>query len=346
MFAKSERFTTTEKNDMPGPGQYNVNDLNGTHKRYGFLSQSGRFSEEHAEEDDASSTASHEWKKEVVNKNLQKEYDLLLCKSKKLEAALERMENEKKALQLTKEMELADVRSKNVHLQKTILRQEKQIKTDSWQKKQEQLKQDYEQRLAEKERERCMLGEQLARQTAELEDTRRAYDQERSQHWAYVQTADRIKAELQTTLEAHQARVRTLEQSLDTQRDQHQEALDRLEGTLGEIQDQATQQEVQLGQQRSLIDGLQAQFQAYRVYTQRLLTSSTHREELDRLLTELRLAKKWINTQGMHLQHLTSDIHWLTTQSQQQADLIQNMAQATLQHVGFFRLFLQKYIRF
>lgn len=49
-----------------------------------------------------------------------KEFDMLVSKSKRLESALETLENEKKSMQLAKDMELANVRSKNASLQKTV----------------------------------------------------------------------------------------------------------------------------------------------------------------------------------------------------------------------------------
>lgn len=51
---------------------------------------------------------------------MQKEYEALVMKSKRMEATIEMLENEKRTLQLDKDMELADIRSKNAALQKTV----------------------------------------------------------------------------------------------------------------------------------------------------------------------------------------------------------------------------------
>lgn len=53
-------------------------------------------------------------------KQIQKDYETLLQKSKRMEATIQSLELEKKSIQLDKDMELADVRSKNAALQKTV----------------------------------------------------------------------------------------------------------------------------------------------------------------------------------------------------------------------------------
>lgn len=74
-------------------------------------------------EDDGYSTAtlsSDILSKNSIPKSIQKEYDILLTKSKRMETMIQTLENEKKSIQLAKDMELADIRSKNAALQKTV----------------------------------------------------------------------------------------------------------------------------------------------------------------------------------------------------------------------------------
>jgi hypothetical protein len=74
-------------------------------------------------EDDGYSTAtlsSDILSKNNIPKSIQKEYEILLTKSKRMETMIQTLENEKKSIQLTKDMELADIRSKNAALQKTV----------------------------------------------------------------------------------------------------------------------------------------------------------------------------------------------------------------------------------
>lgn len=51
---------------------------------------------------------------------MQKEHETLISKLKRMESTVQALENEKKSIQLTKDMELADVRSKNASFQKTV----------------------------------------------------------------------------------------------------------------------------------------------------------------------------------------------------------------------------------
>lgn len=89
---------------------------------YLFIDKFSFFRLEHTE-DDGYSTAtlsSDLLSKNNIPKSIQKEYEILLTKSKRMETMIQTLESEKKSIQFTKDMELADIRSKNAALQKTV----------------------------------------------------------------------------------------------------------------------------------------------------------------------------------------------------------------------------------
>ncbi|KAG1044523.1 hypothetical protein G6F43_011443 [Rhizopus delemar] len=361
MFSKSKRFPTAEKEYIPGPGEYDVNVDDGSrHKRYGFLSQSDRFSEEHTE-DDGYSTAtlsSDILSKNSIPKSIQKEYDILLTKSKRMETMIQTLENEKKSIQLAKDMELADIRSKNAALQKTINRQEKQIKANTWQKRMEQLEEDYKKKLSEKERQMIVLQQELSAKTTDLEETRHVHAQQMQQSseqlreakeciqllkedtankTAQINEYERMHAE-----DAAQIRVQQGEMTALHDRIKHDECI--LQGLRDQLEskDQViSKQALEMDQQMSLVQSLQTQFKLYRQHTtqvtqqQRETKCQGHRTELNELLSEVHEAKKFINQQAIHINHLKSDVYWLTSRCEQAEQILKDMHRDRSEQFGF-----------
>ncbi|RCH93160.1 hypothetical protein CU098_009657, partial [Rhizopus stolonifer] len=136
------------KDYVPGPGEYEVgiDDAN-KHKRYGFLNQTNRFPEGTDSTDllsevslSVSSIASD--RKNFMSDIYRKEMEALLSKTRKMELVIQSLETEKKdvkAILINKDSELAELRSKNGILQKTINRQEITSKATQLQKKINQL---------------------------------------------------------------------------------------------------------------------------------------------------------------------------------------------------------------
>ncbi|CAO3684798.1 unnamed protein product [Rhizopus stolonifer] len=362
MFSKSKRFPSAGKDYVPGPGEYEVNGDSNRHKRYGFLSQSDRFSEEHPE-DDGYSTAtlsSDILPRKELPKSMLKEFDMLVSKSKRLESALETLENEKKSMQLAKDMELADVRSKNASLQKTIARQEKQIKANSWQKRVEQLEQDYEKKLSEKERQMIVLQQDLGTKTTDLEQTRHSHlhqmeqaseelrkanelieslEKESAQRATVISHYERMHAEESAQICVQQQEIATLHDHVERNQKELEYLTDQLDSRESIIAQKSA--EIEIGQ--SMVSALQSRFECYRkhmnlvIEQQRESKCQGHRQELSKFLKELSEAKKFINTQGVHINHLKSDIYWLTLQSEQLGQIIKDMRQDGAEQRKFYQ---------
>ncbi|GAA5798962.1 hypothetical protein HPULCUR_004371 [Helicostylum pulchrum] len=171
-------YFSAGKDYVPGPGEYDLSaeDKN-RNKRVGFITQTNRFPDgtvidpslsnegsttsmssdtrvSCTSSNDDSSTPSPTRKKlpnildtsnpqfEKYRNTMQKEMEALQIKSKKLESTIQSLEiekNDSKSMLITKDLELADLRSKNATLQKTLNRPSKEIQL---QKKIDQLKED------------------------------------------------------------------------------------------------------------------------------------------------------------------------------------------------------------
>ncbi|KAG1443756.1 hypothetical protein G6F56_010558 [Rhizopus delemar] len=365
MFAKSKRFPTADKDYIPGPGEYDVGAEDGNrHKRYGFLTQSGRFSEEHAEDDGYSTgTLSSEIvpKKE---KSMQKEYEALVMKSKRMEATIEMLENEKRTLQLDKDMELADIRSKNAALQKTMNRQEKQMKANVWQKKVEQLESNYEKKLLEKEDQVTGLQRDLENKIVEIEGMQRAHEEQIRQYSRDISEAQDQNKALQMEAVQRQSELETSERLQHEQAEkikEQQEMVCKLEDCLkqknGTIEDltqhlkreekTTQQQQKKMELQRQIIGGLQSQFKQYRQYMNAVASEQhnpcrIHVKELNQLLTELHQAKKFINEQAIHVNNLKSDVYRLNSRCKQAEQSLSDMHQDRLEQSRFYQIYNQE----
>ncbi|CAO3626964.1 unnamed protein product [Mucor fragilis] len=258
MFSKSKRFPEAGKDYMPGPGEYEVlMDDSGKHKRYGFLTQTNRFSEgpdpsisselyAHNNESTttslsiSSTTSSNRTSDEsrssprkssisptdTINPfekyryAMQKEIETLQTKTKKMDATIHTLETEKhdtKALLLDKDQELADLRSKNAMLQKTIQRQEKSTKAAQLQKKVEQLEE--------------------------------ALQNSQSEHQKQLQEKDQTIEALRLEVDTHKQSVYNLEKAQQSSQQEHtllETQLQALTAQLAESQSNAAQQAMQL----------------------------------------------------------------------------------------------------
>lgn len=117
---------------------------------------------------------------DTLSHHHKKEMEALVAKLHKMEATIEALEGEKnttKAILITKDLEMADLRSKNTTLQKTIQRQEKSTKAAQLQKKIDQLeehitdlKSEHEKELADKNELHKALSNDLNRSNAKVEE--------------------------------------------------------------------------------------------------------------------------------------------------------------------------------
>ncbi|CAO3696808.1 unnamed protein product [Rhizopus microsporus] len=321
---------------------------------------------EHPDDDGYStSTLSSETASKKDNpyyKQIQKDYETLLQKSKRMEATIQSLELEKKSIQLDKDMELADVRSKNAALQKTIARQEKQLKTNTWQKRLEQLELDYEKKLSEKEQQVIVLQQDLGNKATELETTRQAHEQQLKQISDQLREATKRMNRLEQETERMSSQIVDYERICaenDAQIHVQQEEIQSLQARIQEnglvIQDLTTRLEAkekevdtqhhEIEQQGALIQSLQTQFKIYRQHMSQVLKDQRetkcqgHYRELNRLLSELHEAKKFINQQAIHLDNLKSDIYWLNSRCNKAEQSVKDMYQDTLDQYKFYQLF-------
>ncbi|KAL7320013.1 hypothetical protein PS15m_003085 [Mucor circinelloides] len=230
MFSKSKRFPEAGKDYIPGPGEYEVlMDDSGRHKRYGFLTQTNRFSEgpdpsvscEFYSNNNESTTTSLSISSTTSSNRtsdesrssprkasisptdtinpfekyryaMQKEIETLQTKTRKMDSAIHTLETEKndtKALLLDRDQELADLRSKNAMLQKTIQRQEKSTKAAQLQKRIEQLEEalqssqtEHQKQLQEKDQAIQVLRLEVDTHKQSVCDLEKARQSSREEH--------------------------------------------------------------------------------------------------------------------------------------------------------------------
>ncbi|EIE82266.1 hypothetical protein RO3G_06971 [Rhizopus delemar RA 99-880] len=360
MFAKSKRFPSIGKDYIPGPGEYDVNvDDSSRHKRYGFLSQSDRFTEDHAEDDGYStSTLSSEI---VPKKSMQKEHETLINKLKRMEFTVQALENEKKSIQLTKDMELADVRSKNASFQKTVNRLEKLLKASTWQRRIEQIESNYKKKLVEKEHQIIKLQQCLESKTTETDiiqhrhqsqieellNALRDHDEqmnilhkELSQREHKIKEYEQLYAEQKIRISSDQQELVKLRDQLKDSDDIRKELTKRLESQELNL----IEQHQKIEEQATLIVGLQKQFKLYRQYITRPRETqcTTHIKDLNQLLSELNEAKKFINQQAILMDSLKSSIYWLNSRCRQAEQSLLDMRHDRLQQTQFYQFFFQQ----
>ncbi|KAL9547092.1 hypothetical protein MBANPS3_006340 [Mucor bainieri] len=248
-------YFSAGKDYIPGPGEYEVlMDDSGRHKRYGFLTQTNRFSEgpdpslssefyAHNNESTttslsiSSTTSSNRTSDEsrssprkasisptdTINPfekyryAMQKEIETLQTKTRKMDATIQTLETEKhdtKALLLDKDQELADLRSKNAMLQKTA---KKSTKAAQLQKKIEQLEE--------------------------------ALQNSQSEHQKQLQEKDQTIEALRLEVDTHKQSVCDLEKAQQSSQQQHtllEAQVQTLTAQLSESQSNAAQQALQL----------------------------------------------------------------------------------------------------
>ncbi|KAF1797598.1 hypothetical protein FB192DRAFT_1462458 [Mucor lusitanicus] len=298
MFSKSKRFPEAGKDYIPGPGEYEVlMDDSGRHKRYGFLTQTNRFSEgpdpsissefyAHNNESTttslsiSSTTSSNRTSDEsrssprkasispmdTINPfekyryAMQKEIETLQTKTRKMDATIQTLETEKhdtKALLLDKDQELADLRSKNAMLQKTIQRQEKSTKAAQLQKKIEQLEE--------------------------------ALQNSQSEHQKQLQEKDQTIDALRSEVDIHKQSVCNLKEAQQSSRQEHallEAQLQTLTAQLSESQSNAAQQALKL---TDLNHALEDMAQSMASLSQQLETQTTDNASLQQVNHDLML---------------------------------------------------------
>ncbi|KAL0138434.1 hypothetical protein V8B55DRAFT_1514864 [Mucor lusitanicus] len=298
MFSKSKAISRAGKDYIPGPGEYEVlMDDSGRHKRYGFLTQTNRFSEgpdpsissefyAHNNESTttslsiSSTTSSNRTSDEsrssprkasispmdTINPfekyryAMQKEIETLQTKTRKMDATIQTLETEKhdtKALLLDKDQELADLRSKNAMLQKTIQRQEKSTKAAQLQKKIEQLEE--------------------------------ALQNSQSEHQKQLQEKDQTIDALRSEVDIHKQSVCNLKEAQQSSRQEHallEAQLQTLTAQLSESQSNAAQQALKL---TDLNHALEDMAQSMASLSQQLETQTTDNASLQQVNHDLML---------------------------------------------------------
>ncbi|KAI9282756.1 hypothetical protein BY458DRAFT_130860 [Sporodiniella umbellata] len=365
MFAKSKRFPEADNDYIPGPGEYDVGIDDGSkHKRYAFINQSGRFPEDHIDDDGQSiSTASSE----IVSKRekpIQREFETFVAKLKRMEATIELLESEKKNLQIDKDMALADIRSKNTALQKALSRQQRQTKTNILQKKTEKLELDYKKNLADKDKEMVKLQHALEEQISRTEDLKRVYEDQIEQYSKDLLELQHQNRTLQETVDHQQSKIETYKclqhdhvQEIKEQKSNlielqdHLEQRDKaIEGLAQDLRFQektSQQQQTKVAQQERIVFGLRTQFKEYRHYMNTVACKQhdpcqIHVKELNLLLTELHQAKKFINEQAMHIYNLKSETYWVNSRCKQVEQSMMEMNQNRLEQLKLYKLCFQK----
>ncbi|KAI8387314.1 hypothetical protein BD560DRAFT_114305 [Blakeslea trispora] len=361
MFAKSKRFPEAVKDHVPGPGEYEVSiDDTNKHKRYGFLNQTSRFPED-TDSTDFLSEAS---------------LSISSVTSDRKNSLVESYQTEKKdtkAILIAKDLELAELRSKNGILQKTINRQEIAHKANQLQKKIDQL-QDTLQSTQEAHKKTLLerdLGQQkhesleaqITTLSAHLSEsqadaTQKQMQLKQLQHdiLSSNETNKTLLEKLKAS-EHHVARLEAQQRQLTEEIKTQQDHTSKLESCL-ETQKKKTNDTLQTLEQKnalvdektSLIERLIEQFKTYRTWIdsnviphlrqQRDEAKQEHTHELNRALSELHEAKKFVNKQALHLDELKSDVYWLTQQNKQLHALVQHMHDEHEEQIRFnIRLF-------
>ncbi|OBZ91096.1 hypothetical protein A0J61_00848 [Choanephora cucurbitarum] len=312
--------------------------------------------------------------------------------------SLEAEKKDTKAILIAKDLELAELRSKNGILQKTINRQEVANKTSQLQKKIDQLQNtlqssqsSYKETLAEKNAAIATMHSELQECATKIDQLKLAQQIGQQRHEsleAQIATlsahlsesqADATQKQMQlkqlqhdilSSNETNRALVEKLEASqqqiidLESQRQQltedikaQQDHVNQLESRL-EIQENKMKDALRTVEQKNalveektnLIEKLIEQFKTYRTWMhgdviprlrqERDKEKQKHVDELNRALSELHEAKKFVNKQALHLDELKSDVYWLTKQNKQLHTLVQHMHDEHKEHVQFnMRLF-------
>ncbi|KAI8878735.1 hypothetical protein K501DRAFT_297473 [Backusella circina FSU 941] len=328
--------TSGDKDYIPGPGEYDLsNDDAGKNKRYGFLNQSSRFNENTPPPTDVSfpydyydgpnlssistdtgvsSVSSNRTTEDTkltyssTSKNnpfekyryaMQKEIEALQAKGRKMEAAILSLEtdrNTSKGVLLEKDQELAELRSKNNSLQKTVTRLEKTTKVNQLTKKVEQL----EETLRTRQQEHETQVQEKNQMIGQLEEE--------------LKMSGITISELKSTALKHQTEYVALEMQLITTKEQldisqkdHVQKQNDIDCLERESQDMLTKQENMLQEhQRCKSD-----------YANHLTQKQSEIEQLD---NELRSTQVSLLSANEHLQHLTSQ----TTLQKQELDRVTN----------------------
>ncbi|GAN11666.1 hypothetical protein MAM1_0792c11245 [Mucor ambiguus] len=288
-------YFSAGKDYIPGPGEYEVlMDDSGRHKRYGFLTQTNRFSEGpdplvssefyvHNNESTttslsvSSTTSSNRTSDEsrssprkssisptdTINPfekyryAMQKEIETLQTKTRKMDATIQTLETEKhdtKALLLDKDQELADLRSKNAMLQKTA---KKSTKAAQLQKKIEQLEE--------------------ALQNSQLE------------HQKQLQEKNQAIEALRLEVDTHKQSVCDLQEAQQSSQQEHallEVQLQSLAVQLSESQGTAAQQALKLTDMSHTVEGLT---QSIASLSQQLETQTTDNVGLKQVNHDLTL---------------------------------------------------------
>lgn len=305
MFSKSKRFPKADKDYIPGPGEYEVSmEDSGRHKRYGFLTQTNRFSEGldpstssefYANNNEStttslsisSTTSSNRTFDENNNTTsrssprkssisptdtinpfekyryaMQKEIETLQTKTRKMDFMIQTLETEKndtKAVLLDKDLELADLRSKNAMLQKTIQRQEKSTKAAQLQKKVEQLEE--------------ML------QNSQLEHVKR------------LQEKDQTIENMSVRIDTYKQNVCDLEKTQQSNQEKHtllEAQIHSLTVQVSESQSNATQQDTQITELKHNINCMTQSISSLEHQLETQITKSSNLDKLNHdLLTRL-----------------------------------------------------------
>ncbi|CAO3634304.1 unnamed protein product [Mucor hiemalis] len=171
---------------------------------------------------------------ETTSHHKQKEMEALLAKLHKMEAIIEALEGDKnatKAILITKDLEMADLRSKNTTLQKTIHRQEKSTKAAQLQKKIEQLeeqitnlKSEHEKDLTDKDEKNKELSSDLNRSNIMIEElqlTQREKEMEIEALEAQNKLFTAQISEFECTRAENETQIKNLQQELEDMKVTH-----------------------------------------------------------------------------------------------------------------------------
>ncbi|KAG2231538.1 hypothetical protein INT48_005041 [Thamnidium elegans] len=271
-------YFSAGKDYVPGPGEYDLSaeDKN-RNKRIGFITQTNRFPDgtvvdpslsnegsttSMSSDTRVSCTSSNDdstpspTRKKIPNildtsniqfekyrNTMQKEMEALQIKSKKLESTIQSLELEKndaKSMLITKDLELADLRSKNATLHKTLNRPSKDIQL---QKKIDQLKENISDLKIEHENEiqvKNQMIEQLGTESNRSAGIIANFEKEHEALEAQISTLSVRLSESKNSVTKNEIHIDHLQQELNSIKNTNITLMQDLETSRNETQDLKT----------------------------------------------------------------------------------------------------------
>ncbi|CEP17167.1 hypothetical protein [Parasitella parasitica] len=384
-------YFSAGKDYIPGPGEYQVSvEDSAKHKRYGFLTQTNRFSEGHHDPFIAndfyainnestttsisisSTTSSNRTSDESAPRSspprkspispietmnpfekyryaMQKEIETLQTKTRKMDSTIQTLEaekNETKALLLDRDLELADLRSKNAMLQKTAkhakqLREKEDMRLEIDTHKQSVC--DLQEAQESSQQVRTLLEAQIHSLTAQLAESESNATQQDMQitelkHKAICMTQSISSLEQQIEAQSTEsASLKQVNDDLLTRLRGQQDKTQELESRLALKDEEIGERDRTLQEHESTIRHIDQRFNVYRKYMdttvlphlrdQAKSIEQKHIKELNELLTELHEAKRFMNKQAQSMDWLKSSTYWLNVHNTQLKTIIHCMFQ-------------------